>query len=281
MCNYFTIERFLSKETVFRKEEKMCSIRTLSHAIFACLFFVSLTSGLRAQGTNSSPWPSYPPVGIGTQLDGGPQNALHIHYDPAHSTLPAILRLSQGGWDTDIYYGALALMTQDSSSAYYAKWSNLAAENDLILHEQRGDLILANYNEWGGAIRMSTTPVPTTIPAGTPFNDLERMTIDQNGNVGIDLLPGLGGLCAPLDQIQIGGGVLYSGNPAAGPGLAIYGGNRFENMLRPVGMGGGLFPGDWRYIAFNEWVDHTDTSSNRFKRFQPMSSSRFAFAEAM
>jgi len=269
----------------FRKEEKMCSIRTLSRVLCACVFFVSLTGVAFAQGNSNSLgtiyWPANPPVGIGTQLSGPftPQNALHIHHDPAHSvTIPAILRLSDGATDTSNYFGALALMP-DTNSAFYTQWSNLATLYDLVLHEHHGDLILANYNEWGGAIRMSTTPVPTTIPSGTPFNDLERMTIDQYGNVGIDLPPSTGGLCAPMDQIQIGGGVTpYPGNSWITPGLTIYGGNRFENMLRPPGDTG-YFPGDWRYISFNHYVDHTDPTSARSHRFQPTSSSEINFAE--
>src|SRR5665213_1226090 len=199
----------------------MCSIRTLSRAIFACLFFVSLTSGLRAQGnTNTNGplgqnWPSNPPVGIGTVGSGSPQNALQIHHGSA-PTWPAILRLSDGITDSTNIYGALALMP-DTSPAFYDTWSYLATQHDLVLHEHVGDLILANLDPQPAAIRMSTTPDPTTLPVGGPpaYTDLERETILSNGNIGFDLPPGLGGLGAPRDKIQIGGGTIPPAGYAA------------------------------------------------------------------
>ena len=260
------------------------STRTLSQVLFACVFFVSLTSGLRAQystntyGPPGQNWPDNPPVGIGTVGIGTPQNALQIHHDPGNSlTMPAILRLSDGATDTSNYFGALALMP-DTSSAFYDTWSNLATQYDLVLHEHLGDMILANFNEWGGAIRLSTTPDHTTVPPGTLANDLERVTILQNGNVGINIPPVVGtpSLCAPLDQIQIGGGV----QPALGatwpePGLTIYGGNQFENLTLQNGK---MAPMDRRYISFNHYIDHADTGFSRLHRFWPVASSEIDFS---
>jgi hypothetical protein len=50
-------------------------------------------------------------------------------------------------------------------------------------------------------------------------------------------------------------------------------------MLKP---GGGIFPWDRRYVAFNYWIDHNDTSTNsatRQHRIQPISSSNLGFSE--
>jgi hypothetical protein len=248
------------------------------------LFVLALMFGsvaAMAQVTNTVPWPNNPVVGIGTQLSGGAVNALQIHHNPSIvQTLPAILRLSDGGATTSSDFGALALIA-DTTATFRTTYSNLAKQFDLVLHENYGDLILADFKNQGGAIRLSTTPNPLTIPIPppvTPSNDLERMTILSNGNVGIDLPPdSITGLGKPLDQIQIGGGVVpYPGNTYPSPGLTIYGGNRFENMLKP---GGGRYPGDWRYIADNHYVDHNDTSSGRSHRFQATSSSEINFAE--
>jgi|GEM_PF-3375925 len=266
------------------------SLRSLSRALVVCVLFFILTNELRAQNSNSTGtimWPNNPPVGIGTQLSGPfiPQNALHIHHDPGiAATLPAILRLSDGSTDTTTLFGALALMPNTVGFSY-STYSNLAKPYDLILHQNArfwgdADLLIANFDsDSGGAIRMSTTPLPGTVPVGTPPNDLERVTILQNGNVGIGLPPGGGApsLCFPEDQVQIGGGM----TPADGqaypiPGLTIYGGNRFEKMPKP---GGGFFPWDQRYLAFNQFLDHADTSLNHSHRFQPMSSSNVAFSE--
>ncbi len=138
----------------------------------------------------------------------------------------------------------------------------------------RGDIVITN-RRIGRAIRFGTTYDSDAYPNAD--TDQERLTIAANGNVGIDLpKDSATGLMTPLDQVQIGGGIVPpSGSTFPTPGLTMYGGNPLENMPRP---NGGLFPDDWRYLAFNGWVDHTDTSSSRFKRFQPMSSSRVAFA---
>ncbi len=260
------------------------STRTLSQVLFACVFFASLTSGLRAQGiTNTSgplgqTWPGNPPVGIGTLA---PLNALHIHHDPGNSsTMPAILRLSDGSTDTTTLFGTLGLMPNTAGFSY-STYSNLAKPYDLILHQNArfwgdADLIIANFDpDSGGAIRMSTTPMSGTAPVGTPPNDLERVTILQNGNVGIDIPPGAGSpkLCFPQDQVQIGGGVQDYPGPI--PGLTIYGGNQFENVMLPNWK---IAPVDRRYISYNHYIDHSDTGASRFHRFEPMASSEIDFS---
>ena len=266
----------------------MCSFRTLTRALIACVCIVSFTAGLRAQ-TNTTPWPNNPPVGIGTQPDGVPQNALQIHYDPARSlTMPAMLRLSDGDSTNSNIFGLLGLMPPAGTTAY----SSLSRGDDLILHEHsRGDLILTNLNtgEWSmlpGAIRLATTPVDTTLPAPGPLvppanTDLERVTILSNGNVGIDLPPDSAtGLGTPMDQIQIGGGSIpppapwYTGYTTPLPGLTISGGNRFEGMMRPDTAA--PYPVDYRGIAFNHYENHMTGVATRFA---PMSGSGIGFAD--
>src|ERR1051325_1676979 len=39
-------------------------------------------------------------------------------------------------------------------------------------------------------------------------------------------------------------------------------------------------PIDWRYINFNSWTDHWDTTASRFHRFAPMASSGISFTDA-
>ncbi|HWF45322.1 MAG TPA: hypothetical protein VG537_11830, partial [Candidatus Kapabacteria bacterium] len=228
------------------------------------LFFLVLmcgSSAAMAQGSsNTVPWPSWPPVGIGTALStpSTVQNALQIDYDSIADThaKPAILRLSQtapgNAGTTSIFFGTLGLMSATTCSPD-TTYSNLSKLNDLVLHEQYGDLILADYKSQGGAIRLSTTPDPLTIPNPppiTPGKDLERMTILNNGNVGIDLPPdATTGLGIPLDQVQIGGGsIAPTGYTSPIPGLTIYGGNRWEGASK---VGGGKIPVDWRGISFN------------------------------
>ncbi|HWF43662.1 MAG TPA: hypothetical protein VG537_03370, partial [Candidatus Kapabacteria bacterium] len=220
------------------------------------LFFLVLMCGsvpAIAQVTNTVPWPNNPVVGIGTQLSGGAVNALQIHHSPSIvQTLPAILRLSDGGSTTGSNFGALALIP-DTTATYRTTYSNLAKQYDLVLHENYGDLILSDFKRQGGAIRLSTTPDSLTIPIAppiTPGNDLERMEILNNGNVGIDLPPdATTGLGTPLDQVQIGGGsIAPTGYTSPIPGLTIYGGNRWEGASK---VGGGKIPVDWRGISFN------------------------------
>jgi hypothetical protein len=243
-------------------------------------FFVLMCGSVPAIAqTNSTPWPANPPVGIGTQLSGGVINALQIHYDPTKATQSAIIRLSEGPATGGTSFGILGLMP-----AVTTTYSSLSTGQDLILHENRGDLILTDaYGQiGGGAIRLATTPDTSLLPLPGPtvpahYADIERMTILSNGNVGIDMAPDPNGLSNPLDQVQIGGGVVpYPGDPYPSPGLTIYGGNRFENMLKP---GGGREPGDWRYLAYNSYVNHSDTSSSRYHRFQPVASSIINFSE--
>ena len=115
------------------------------------------------------------------------------------------------------------------------------------------------------------------------LHDLERMTIAGNGNVGIDLPPdSITGLGNPLDQVQIGGGGIWCSQPERLlhlPGLTLYGGNRFQNMIEP---GGGIFPWDSPYLGYNFRLDHlqsmTDTA-DRHRRFQPMGSAALTMSE--
>lgn len=251
-------------------------------SILLSIAAVAVSTHAHSQTNSSGPggWPSNPPVGIGTQLSGGPVNALHVHYTPAQ-TIPAIFRLSEGTNTSSSAFGVLGLMPIGTTT-----YSTLSKGQDLILHENEGDLILTNYwaHTGGGAIRMATTPDTTLLPipgVGVPsaHTDLERMTILSNGNIGIAMPPdATTGLCIPRDQIEIGGGIAaYPGNPYPTPGLTIYGGNRFENLLSPLG---GNLPGDWRYISFNHYVDHTDPGPRRSHRMQPVGSSQIGFADA-
>ena len=230
--------------------------------------------------TNTAPFPTIPPVGIGTQLDGGTISALQIHFDPGLLTMtwPAILRLSNGDNTNSDVFGILGLMPPPMTTAY----SSLSKGQDLILHENKsGDIIITNY--WaapsapavsGGSIRFATAGDSTTyVLPKPPEKDFERMTIAPNGNIGINLPKD----AIPKDQMQIGGGVMpYPGNPFPDPGLTIYGGNRYENMLNNSGT---FFPGDWRYISYNRWCDHTNPGSNRYHRFDSISTSTISFSE--
>ncbi|SRR5579883_402568 len=251
--------------------------------LFACLMFACTSVGnVLAQSSNSTGtimWPNNPPVGIGTQLSAPaiPQNALHIHHDPGvGTTLPAIIRLSDGSTDTTNIFATLALMPSTMGFPLL-NHSNLAKPNDVVLHEAIGDLILADFDPQPHAIRMSTTPDASTLPLATPAHDLERMTILYNGNVGIDLPPdAMTNLGKPMEQVEIGGAFIPPpGDTVPTPGLTIYGGNRFEGMLNPAG---GTFPVDWRYVGFNYWTNHMDSSAKRYHRLGKMSSSRIAFA---
>jgi hypothetical protein len=194
----------------------------------------------------------------------------------------AIIRLTND--TSSVIYGIFGLMP-----FAYPYYSSLSTGEDLILHQnQSGDIIVTNYSIQppthgsGTAIRFATTGDTNVRPLTARVNhDLERMTIMGNGNVGIDLPPSSTGLDSVKDQVQIGGGVTpYPGNTYLSPGLTLYGGNRFENMLRPTTSGTGLFPGDWRYISFNHWIDHNDNTSSRSHRFQPIASSGISFSES-
>lgn len=266
-------------------------MRSLSFSVVLTLGLISMSQSALAQGgTNTSGpimWPNNPPVGIGTVGDGTPQNALQIHHDPARlSTLLAMIRLSDGSNDSLSNFGLLGLMPD--ILAIDTPFSSLSTGYDLILHEhENGDIIITNYTGTplshilGGAIRFATTG-DTILRSSTSagHHDLERMTIMDNGNIGIDLPPNdsgsMVGLDSAVDQLQIGGGIIpdtLETDPT--PGLTIYGGNRFEGLPK---IGGGLFPADWRYINFNNYIDHSDSSSNRFKRFAKMGSCGIAFS---
>ena len=242
---------------------------------FALILF---SSNVLAQNT----FPASGKTGIGTVAATGPiQNALQIQY-VSGTTDSAVLRLANGGSNGSSVFGILGLMP-DSSSVF----SSLSKGEDLILHEHsQGDLILTNFQSTSlshpfGAIRLATTPDTAHKPLGPPFySDVERETITPNGNIGFNLPPDTGinsGLGYPRDQFQLGGGVTpYPGNAYPSAPLTMFGGNRFENVMGP----NGLFPGDYRYLAFNHWVDHADSSSNRNHRFEPVGSSGVYFAES-
>jgi hypothetical protein len=132
-----------------------------------------------------------------------------------------------------------------------------------------------------GAIRFATTPGASDLPLiAPPPHDVERMSINPNGNIGIDMPPSIWtGLDSALDQMQIGGGsVAPVGEPDPLPGLTMYGGNRFEGMLRPLGDTGS-FSVDWRYIGFNYGINHSDNSSARFFRMARTGASNIEFED--
>jgi hypothetical protein len=244
-------------------------------------FFVLLltASAAGAQITNTFPTGGF--AGIGTQLSlpAGPIDPLQIHYDPVKHPYPPVLRLSQGSGTNSIDFGILGLMLPMDLT-----YSSLVdSSRDLILHEHYdGDIIITNFTgvarPYGGAIRLATTGDTNLRPLiERTHHDLERMTILGNGNVGIDLPPDhTTGLCLPVEQLQVGGGFLTpSGYPSAVPGLSIYGGNRFEGMIRPDTAA--TFPIQWRNISFNDYQDHVHGGS---LRVAPMSSSGIAFSES-
>jgi hypothetical protein len=242
--------------------------------VILTLCSISMSVRVYAQPLNT--FPATGPAGIGTT---SPANALHLNFTNNGHNDTAFIRLSNYAATSSVY-GILGLMP--SSYPYY---SSLSTGEDLILHEHsQGDIILTNYQSTSlshpyGAIRFATTPGAFDLPLiSPPPHDIERMTIMPNGNIGIDLPPNPAyGLDSALDQVQIGGGSIPPpGYTSAVPGLTIYGGNRFEGMLRDSG---GLFPYDWRYIGFNQYINHSDTSSARTKRMQPMSSSEIMFTD--
>ncbi|MDP4242670.1 MAG: hypothetical protein Q8922_02425 [Bacteroidota bacterium] len=238
-----------------------------------------------SNSTGTQLWPINPPVGIGTQLSPPgvlPIESLQLHYDPAAGTptLPAILRFSNGASTASDTFGIIGLMPPPSLTTY----SSLSKGQDMVLQEHsKGDVIITNFwaagasaGQTGGSIRLATAGDTTIhVTPKPPEHDIERMIIRPNGNVGINIPKD----SIPVDQLQLGGGIMpYPGNTYPNPGLTIYGGNRYENM--PIdGGGGALFPGDWRYVAYNRWVDHTNPGSNRFHRSEPMSSSAVSFSE--
>jgi hypothetical protein len=234
-------------------------MRRWSFSVIVTLGMISICERAFSQTINTFPWPANPPVGIGTDssLPGIPLNALHIHYDPtnhpAPSTMPAILRLSEGTATTASTFGILGLI--DDTTHTYSSLSTVTLAYDLVLHEHdKGDIIITNFSRTGavayaskGAIRFATTgdTLLRSVPPGP--HDLERMTIMDNGNIGIDLPPTSTGLDSAVDQLQIGGGATAAaGHATPIPGLTIYGGNRFEGLPRPSG---GTYSADDRYIS--------------------------------
>jgi len=253
---------------------------------FCVLCFASIAAAQTPSNSGNAvtgiKWPTDPPVGIGTQLStpSGPISALHIHYDASNTiTWPAILRLSEGNGTNSNAFGLLALIPSPPI-ADTLKYSSLIRGQDLVLRENEGDLIITNFWKGNGAIRFSTFPDTTIVPPPTPpyvlqDTDFERLTILSNGNVGVNMSPGSSGLCTPIDQLQIGGGALTPvGHTSAIPGLSMYGGNRFEGMMRPDSAK--TFPIQWRNISFNDYQDHVHGGS---LRIAPMSSSGIAFSE--
>ncbi|MDP4243004.1 MAG: hypothetical protein Q8921_09740, partial [Bacteroidota bacterium] len=242
-------------------------------------------------GTNTpggQPWPNNPPVGIGTQVAGGatPVDALQIHFDPAllTTTMPAILRFTNGGSPTSDTFAILGLMPPPVLTTY----SSISTGQDLILHEHsKGDVIITNF--WaagsptahtGGSIRLATAGDTTVRTLDTTLwhHDYERLTIAPNGNVGINLPPISTGLDSVAEQLQIGGGsVAGSGYLDPLPGLTLYGGNRYEGL--PIRASTAFFPSDWRYIAFNYAIDHSNPDSTRNFRSARMGASGIKFAD--
>jgi len=266
-------------------------MRRLCISVIAILSMISISGRVSAQSnsTGTIKWPQDPPVGIGAAEAGagGPQNALHIHHDPGISstTMPAILRFSRGSLTATDTFGILGLMLHDTS------YSSLSTGLDLVMKQHaKGDLILTNFwpagtlsHQSGGSVRLATagdTSVLYLTNDSTLWrHDYERLTILPNGNIGIDMPPdSTTGLCIPLGQLQIGGGsklppYLFD----AVPGLTIDGGNRDEGRLLRSGITPKI---DWRYIALNEYTNHTDASDGRFHRIANMSTSVLAFAPA-
>jgi hypothetical protein len=269
----------------------MCSNRTLSRALFACVFFVSLTSGLRAQdAVIPGAWPSGW-GGCGALPSADALQILYVPLSPICQITDAALRLTIGpGYNSPIF-GQLGVVDSLHDPYFHptpAEWfSAFAPINATVLRSSEGDLVLSattfNNTPTHGplpltaSIRFGTTPDTLSGTTEHPA-EIERAEILGNGNFGLDIPMDLvTRLCKPLDQFQLGGAVLpYPGNPFPTPGLTFYGGSSLENTPHP---GGGLYPGDWRYIAFNSYVDHTDTSANRSHRFSPVSSSEIAFSD--
>ncbi len=270
------------------------SVCSFARATAACVLLLLIAGGLHAQ-TNTAPMPINPPVGIGTVGSGSPQNALQIHHNPTNGfTLPAMVRLSDGAADTTVVFGLLGLMPSLGDTTFSSTtFSSLSRGYDLILHDhQDGDIIITNFSHrvlthiLGGAIRFATTPDTTSLPIPPPVGpDLEHETILKNGNIGFDLPPDTAvsdlGLGNPQDQIQIGGGstipppLIDPGYLDPIPGLSIYGGNPFEGMMKS----GGMFPLDYRYIAFNNVTNHADSSYRRHMRIARMASCGVYFSE--
>src|SRR5581483_2547848 len=234
----------------------------LAACVVLCVSLLPVSGSLRAQTSVlvPAPWPTtWGGCSFGPTIYDGFQILFDSIATPNCNLPDAALRISIGGsWASSNF---LQLGVVDSAHRHLStRWfSEIAPLNAAVLRSSSGDLVLAaNTVQGSPAIRFSLSPNDSAISAEKP-NDQERMALLGNGNVGIDIPPDLtSGLFKPLDQIQIGGGVVpYPGNPLPTPGLTISGGSPLENTPMP---GGGLYPSDWRYIAFNGWIDHTDSS---------------------
>lgn len=107
-------------------------------------------------------------VGIGTST---PTNLLSLY--AAQS--PAI---NMSGYGAGGLNGAITIAVASESGAY----SSIATPGDAVIASRCGgseDLILSAANNFNGAIRF------TTGPTCNPGDDVERMTILNNGNIGI------------------------------------------------------------------------------------------------
>jgi hypothetical protein len=253
-----------------QKTEKITMRYSCISIIVALVLFFNCER-VFSQATNTFPTTGF--AGIGTT---SPVDALTLNYVGGNSDT-AFIRLTNNSTSV---YGIIGLMP--SSYPYY---SSLSTGEDLIIHEHsQGDLILTNYQSTStshpyGAIRFATTPGASDLPlTSPPLHDVERMVINPNGNIGINLPPNIStGLDSARDQVQIGGGSAAPiGYTAPIPGLTIYGGNRFEGMLEPSGAPLTNFPVDYRGIYFNHYENHTTGIT---QRFEPMGSSGIAFAD--
>jgi hypothetical protein len=109
---------------------------------------------------------------------------------------------------------------------------------------------------------------------------LRAQLSEKNGNVGIGIPPDSTSQYIPVDQLQVGGGVVpdtagtYPTVPI--PGLTIYGGNALEGTLNS--MTGHIYPYDSRYIAFNNAGYHHD-SVGAGHRVSAMPSTQISFSE--
>ncbi len=251
-------------------------------SLLAIVFLGLVFSSSRAY-SQANTFPATGNAGIGTlTATGAIQSALQILYSGS-TTDTAMLRFTDGSTTTSTTFGTIGLMPTTGSHTY----SSFSNEADLVIHEHsQGDLILTNFQSYSlshpyGAIRMATTPSAASLPTSLPtVHDFERISVMPNGNVGINIPPNTSGSSAGLDsvvdQLQIGGGtVILPGEVDPLPGLTLYGGNRFEGL--PTSSN--LYPADWRYISFNNYLDHSDSSINHIKRPAHTASAGISFSD--
>jgi len=273
----------------------MCSFRTLTRALIACVCIVSFTSEAFSQTQVQLPGPW--PTGWGGCLCPTGEDAFQILYNNAaiHACLinDAAMRITLGAYCTEPIFGQLGVVDSlHAHNSYSSEWFSAFAPVDAtVLRSSEGDLVLSATTfaatpthgplpPTTASIRFGTTPSDTLSKTADYPAEIERMVIMGNGNVGIDLPPNLDGLDSAVDQIQIGGGMIpppppwYTGYTAPLPGLTIYGGNRFEGMMRPDTAA--PYPVDYRGIAFNHYENHMTGVATRFA---PMSGSGIGFAD--